>query len=109
MRKVTSGFAQSHLAFRRFALQISVAMLACATFLTGWTRAQNKGQRTDPGEGCLMYRSPVSGFYENIPLLHTDAALDVRGLVASATVTQQYANSGSAPLEAVYVFPLPHD
>ena len=35
--------------------------------------------------------------------------MDVRGLVASATVTQQYANTGTEPLEAVYVFPLPHD
>ena len=33
----------------------------------------------------------------------------MRGLVASATVTQQYANSSSVPIEAIYVFPLPHD
>lgn len=61
------------------------------------------------GEGSLLYRSPISGRYESVPLIHTDAALDVRGLVASATVTQQYENSSSAPIEAVYVFPLPHD
>ena len=47
--------------------------------------------------------------YEPVPLVHTDAAIDVRGLVASATVTQQYANASTAPIEAVYVFPLPHD
>jgi Ca-activated chloride channel family protein len=41
-------------------------------------------------------------------LVHTDAALDVRGLVAAATVTQQYVNSSTAPIEAVYIFPLPH-
>ncbi len=35
--------------------------------------------------------------------------LDVRGLVASATVTQRYANSSTEPIEAVYIFPLPHD
>jgi hypothetical protein len=29
--------------------------------------------------------------------------------VASATVTRQYANSSDAPIEAVYIFPLPHD
>jgi Ca-activated chloride channel family protein len=61
------------------------------------------------GEGCLLYRSPIAGRYEIVPLTHTDVALDVRGLVASATVTQQYANSSSTPIEAVYVFPLPHD
>jgi Ca-activated chloride channel homolog len=61
------------------------------------------------GEGSLLYRSPISGRYETIPLLHTGVALDVRGLVAAATVTQQYANSTNQPIEAVYIFPLPHD
>ena len=32
------------------------------------------------GEGCLMYRSAVGGRYEPVPLVHTDVALDVRGL-----------------------------
>lgn len=62
-----------------------------------------------PGEGALLFRSPISGAYEAIPLAHTDVALDVRGLVEEATVTQQYVNSSSEPIEAVYVFPLPHD
>lgn len=62
-----------------------------------------------PGEGALIFRSPVSGRYEPVPLRHTDVAIDVRGLVAAATVTQQYVNSTGEPLEAVYVFPLPHD
>src|SRR4051812_41631498 len=57
------------------------------------------------GEGSLLFRSPVSGRFESVPLLHTDAVLDVRGLVVAATVTQQYANSSTAPIEAVYVFP----
>src|SRR5262245_53897972 len=63
----------------------------------------------DVCEGSLLFRSPVSGAYETIPLAHTDATFDVRGLVAAATVTQQYENSSSASIEAVYVFPLPHD
>ena len=56
-----------------------------------------------------MYKSPIAGRFEPVPLIHTDAKVDVRGLVASATVTQQYANSSDAPIEAVYIFPLPHD
>ena len=60
-------------------------------------------------EGSMLYRSPISGAYELIPLVHTDATLDVRGLVAAATVTQHYENLSSIPIEAVYVFPLPHD
>jgi Ca-activated chloride channel homolog len=72
------------------------------------------GQETESGppqmgEGSLMYRSPISHQYQIVPLVHTEAALDVRGLVASATVTQQYVNSSTEPIEAVYIFPLPHD
>ena len=73
--------------------------------------AQRPDNTTPPqvGEGSLLFRSPVSDQFESVPLLHTDAVLDVRGLVVAATVTQQYANSSTAPIEAVYVFPLPHD
>jgi Ca-activated chloride channel family protein len=71
-------------------------------------RAQAEKPET-PGEAVLQFRSPVTGKYEQIPLRHTDVALDVRGLVLSATVTQQYANESATPIEAVYIFPLPHD
>jgi len=71
--------------------------------------AQQDQKLPQMGEGCLLYRAPLSGQYESIPLVHTDVVLDVRGLVAAATVTQQYANSTSQPVEAIYVFPLPHD
>jgi Ca-activated chloride channel homolog len=60
-------------------------------------------------EGSLVYRSPISGRYDYVPLRHTDVEIDVRGLVASATVKQLYANETDQPIEAVYVFPLPHD
>src|SRR5947209_12257698 len=84
-------------------------VLALAIFTTSFFAQQPESGPPNVGEGSLMFRSPVSGKYESVPLLHTDAKLDVRGLVASATVTQQYANSSAQPIEAVYVFPLPHD
>src|SRR6185312_10567323 len=96
--------------------RIMLALLAIITILSNPSFAQQPepqpSELSSPsqvGEGSLLYRSGVSGQYESIPLLHTDAAIDVRGLVASATVTQQYANSTTAPIEAIYVFPLPHD
>jgi len=105
MRRVRNRFLDSS-----FGVRVVVALIALCTFLTGLALGgQNGGRLPDSGEGCLYYKSPVSGGYEIVPLLHTDAALDVRGLVASATVTQQYANSSSTPVEAIYVFPLPHD
>src|SRR6267154_5670900 len=86
------------------------AFTTMATLLAG-TIAGQEAETGPPrvGEGSLLFRSPIAGRYESVPLLHTDVTIDVRGLVAAATVTQQYENSSSAPIEAVYVFPLPHD
>ena len=85
-------------------------LLMTATMLAGTMFGQEEVTAPPPVcEGELLYRSPVSGRYETVALVHTDAVFDVRGLVASATVTQQYENSTSAAIEAVYVFPLPHD
>src|SRR6478752_10585931 len=93
-----------------------IALLALLTILTGPSFAQqSESQQSElsspsqAGEGSLLYRTGASGQYQFIPLLHTEAAIDVRGLVASASVTQEYANSSSVPIEAVYIFPLPHD
>src|SRR4030095_5651 len=91
---------------RRFAL----ALTALATILAGWASGgQADGRPPQVGEGSFVYRSPVSGIYTSVPLIYTDASFDVRGLVAAATVTQQYENLTTAPIEAVYIFPLPHD
>ena len=87
-----------------------LALVALVTVLAGAVSAgQSEGRFPAATEGVLCYKSPVSGGYEFVPLLHTDVSLDVRGLVASGTVTQQYVNDTSTPIEAVYVFPLPHD
>jgi Ca-activated chloride channel homolog len=94
-----------------------LALMAVASIFAALARGQTQGVRpteTNVGppqvtEGCLLYRSPVSGQFESVPLKHTDAAFDIRGLVASATVTQQYLNSSDSPIEAVYIFPLPYD
>src|SRR5436190_1092302 len=91
-------------------IRFAIALLALMTVLPGQAAgAQAHDRPSQVGEGCLLYRSPISGHYDPVPLIHTDVALDVRGLVASATVTQQYANSSTEPIEAIYIFPLPHD
>lgn len=90
----------------RFALALLALMTVLPVRASG---AQDDNQPPQVGEGCLLYRSPISGRYDSVPLVHTEVALDVRGLVASATVTQQYVNSNAEPIEAVYIFPLPQD
>src|SRR5438105_2490141 len=43
------------------------------------------------------------------PLKHTAVKADVAGFVGRVTVTQQFTNPSSEPVEAVYTFPLPED
>ncbi|HEX8764534.1 MAG TPA: VIT domain-containing protein, partial [Candidatus Acidoferrum sp.] len=107
MRRLTNN--QVH---RQASVRLAFGLWACATIFAGWALGQSHDGALPPprvGEGCLLYRSPLSGQYETVPLVHTDVALDVRGLVAAATLTQQYINNTNEPIEAVYVFPLPHD
>jgi hypothetical protein len=94
----------------RALVHVVLTLLVLTTFhVRGAFGAQADSSSPQVGEGSLLYRSAVAGRYESVPLIHTDAILDVRGLVAAATVTQQYANSSTEPIEAIYIFPLPHD
>jgi Ca-activated chloride channel family protein len=92
-----------------FSKRFILAIAAVTTILAGLSVAQSDDRLPPVGQGSLLFRSPLAGRYESVPLLHTDVAVDIRGLVAAATVKQQYINSGTAPIEAVYIFPLPHD
>src|SRR6266568_7285295 len=95
---------------KRLYAVFALVLLALTTSLTARASAgQDDSKPSQVTEGCLLYRSPTLGRFDPVPLIHTDVVLDVRGLVASATVTQQYANSSTEPIEAVYIFPLPHD
>jgi Ca-activated chloride channel family protein len=94
----------------RFASTLFVILTVFCGSLSGRQEtAQPENSLPTACEGSLYYRSPISGRYETVPLVHTDAAIDVRGLAAAATVTQQYVNASTEPIEAIYVFPLPHD
>ena len=94
---------------RKIVTGVTLALLYAAGVWMSVAAAQSECEPGQVGQGSLLYRSPVSGKYAEVPLVHTDAVLDVRGLVAAATVAQQYENSGIEAVEAVYVFPLPHD
>ena len=39
------------------------------------------------------------------PLLHTEAKINIAGVIAEVTVRQVYKNDGKTPIEAVYIFP----
>jgi Ca-activated chloride channel family protein len=61
----------------------------------------------DVTQGALRVQRPGGEIVE-CPLTHTDVQIDVSGFVARARVTQTFENPWDEPIEAVYVFPLPH-
>jgi Ca-activated chloride channel homolog len=60
-----------------------------------------------PGTGALMAK--VEEKQVAMPLKHTDVHASVRGYIGTVEVTQQFLNPYSGKIEAVYVFPLPHN
>lgn len=68
-------------------------------------------------EAALAYLRPMAPRFEvfnaegklipaaDLPLLHTEADVNIAGVIADVKVTQIYVNSGNQALEAVYVFP----
>jgi Ca-activated chloride channel family protein len=64
-----------------------------------------------PGTGSLLARLPdqPQGQPVPVPLKHTDVTADIAGYIATVAVTQQYHNPFSSKIEAIYVFPLPHN
>jgi Ca-activated chloride channel family protein len=62
-----------------------------------------------PGSGALLARLPDQPTPVPVPLKHTDVKADIAGYIASVNVTQQFHNPFSSKIEAIYVFPLPHN
>jgi len=62
----------------------------------------------EPGTGALMARTADQRLVP-VPLKHTDVHASISAYIASVDVTQQFENPYSEKIEAVYVFPLPHD
>jgi Ca-activated chloride channel family protein len=59
-------------------------------------------------QGALRIVQPNGGIVE-CPLKHTDVAADISGFIARVRVTQTFHNPTKEKIEAVYVFPLPHE
>lgn len=77
-----------------------------------WIIARNSEPTThqgdnSPGSGALM--TEVEGQQVPMPLKHTDVRASVAGYIGSVEVVQLFHNPYSSKIEAVYVFPLPHN
>ena len=64
----------------------------------------------DVTEGTLLFKTNQLGRYIPAPLLKTDVQIAIAGIIARATVRQEFTNPSDKKgdwLEGVYVFPLP--
>jgi Ca-activated chloride channel family protein len=64
----------------------------------------------DVTEGTLLFKTNQLGRYTPAPILKTDVQIAVTGIIARATVRQEFTNPSQKKgewLEGVYVFPLP--
>jgi Ca-activated chloride channel family protein len=76
-----------------------------------WIIGRNSNPTTPqddtPSSGTLM--TEIEGEKIPMPLKHTDVRASVAGYLGSVEVVQQFHNPYSSKIEAVYVFPLPHN
>ncbi|HJV37779.1 MAG TPA: VIT and VWA domain-containing protein, partial [Geothrix sp.] len=93
-------------------------MLACWTGLTPLACARSRplspsAFRPDPQGEASADRTLSPYFFvkgedaalDQLPLKATSAKVAIAGVIADVTVTQVYRNTGTKPLEALYVFP----
>lgn len=97
------------------ALQMSpnpVSIMESDSYDELWIIARSSDAATEqtddtPGSGTLMAK--VEEKEVPMPLKHTDVRASVSGYIGSVEVVQQFHNPYSSKIEAVYVFPLPHN
>lgn len=63
----------------------------------------------DPGSGAMFTKETETGREVPLPLHHTEVKAAISGYIATVSVTQQFTNPYDGKIEAVYVFPLPHN
>ncbi|MBN2489950.1 MAG: VWA domain-containing protein [Planctomycetes bacterium] len=71
--------------------------------------AAEGGEDEGPGTGSLVGRRPGETTTVPVPLRHTEACAKISAWLATVSVKQRFENPFDRKIEAVYVFPLPHD
>lgn len=91
--------------FQAFSL---MAVLGLFYILPGFSEEPSKQPiDTEVTQGALRVEQE-DGTIVECPLKHTDVKADISGFIARVRVTQTFQNPFSEKIEAVYVFPLPH-
>jgi len=71
------------------------------------TEPQTHPTDSAPGTGSLLAK--VDQKEIPMPLKHTDVRASISGFIGEVAVTQQFYNPYDCKIEAIYVFPLPHN
>jgi Ca-activated chloride channel homolog len=72
------------------------------------TAARQEALEKDVTQGALRIIQP-DGTLVECPLRHTDVQADISGFIGRVKVTQTFHNPTREKIEALYVFPLPHE
>ncbi|MGE5361847.1 MAG: VIT and vWA domain-containing protein [Bacteroidales bacterium] len=67
--------------------------------------AAQQGETTDKTLSPYFFVKGSETDVDHFPLKSTSAQVDITGVIARVTVSQVYANEGTRPLEAIYIFP----
>jgi len=94
---------------QRLLRSVGLALLGSGV---GWcmltsAAAQPPDIESDVTQGALRVKR-ADGRVVECPLQHTDVDATITGFIARVKVTQTFHNPFDEPIEAVYVFPLPH-
>lgn len=82
---------------------MGILLLCLQCFFSLNIQAEDKGD--DKTLSPYFYvNSDIPG-EDQLPLKHTEADVNIAGVIADVVVTQVYVNEGTKPIEAIYVFP----
>ena len=90
----------------------SAAALSEELWVISRSAESQQAKDDTPGTGALMAKPSSLEASERpvpMPLKHTDVRASVTGYIGSVEVVQQFENPYDTKIEAVYVFPLPHN
>ena len=103
---VCTGPAVQHCLAR---LLVIITLHAGFALHTGTARGAGQVSPYDSEHGSVWLRVDGSESYREALQLETDVGFQVSGLIARATVRQQFRNDSDTWAEGLYVFPLPDD
>jgi Ca-activated chloride channel homolog len=88
---------------------VSLIFVLAASAARAEVAGDARGRTDRVTEGTLFWRSAAQSTPVPAPTLKTDVNIVVTGIVARASVRQEFTNPSAAWAEGIYVFPLPED